>query len=84
MDSPVVDEIRRAVADGGAAGNTLVTDLHVWRVGKANFACAISVVTHDRLLTPDQVRAWFARHAEVVHSTVEINQCQESHGGADA
>jgi cation diffusion facilitator family transporter len=84
MDSPVVDEIRRAVAVGGAAGNTLVADLHVWRVGKANFACAISVVTHDRDLTPEQVRAWFARHVEVVHSTVEINQCQESHGGQTA
>jgi cation diffusion facilitator family transporter len=84
MDSPVVDQIRRAVAEGGVAGNTLVADLHVWRVGKANFSCAISVVTHDRLLTPDQVRAWFARHAEVVHSTVEINQCQESHGGEGA
>ena len=54
-------------------------DLHVWRVGKASYSCAISVVTHDRGLTPDQVRAWLAQHAEVVHATIEIHQCSDAH-----
>jgi cation diffusion facilitator family transporter len=74
MDHPVVDEIREAVEQGGRASNTRVTDLHVWRVGKARFACAISLVTHDAALTPAQVRNWLAQHEEVVHATIEIHR----------
>ena len=75
MDHPVVDEIREAVEQGGKASETLVADLHVWRVGKGAYACALSVVTHDPTLTPDQVRAWISVHEEVVHVTAEVNHC---------
>ncbi|MDB5895588.1 MAG: cobalt transporter [Rhodoferax sp.] len=75
MDHPVVGEIREAIEEGGKRSETRVADLHVWRVGKAAYACAVSVVTHDDHLTPDTVRGWIAQHEEVVHSTVEINLC---------
>jgi cation diffusion facilitator family transporter len=77
MDHPVVDEIREAIEEGGKQGETRVTDLHVWRVGKAVYACAVGGVTHDRALTPDIVRGWISQHEEVVHSTVEINLCDQ-------
>ena len=71
MDHPVVDEIREVVeADGG---QTRVTDLHVWRVGKQVYACAMPVVTRDDTLTPDQLRQRLAVHDEVVHTTIEIH-----------
>lgn len=35
MDHPVVGEIREALETDPQAGDTRVTDLHVWRVGKA-------------------------------------------------
>src|SRR5512133_1062350 len=73
MDHPVVDEIRVAIEENGRAGDTHIADLHVWRVGKAKYACAVSVVTHDATLTPDIVRRWISVHEEVVHSTIEIN-----------
>ena len=73
MDHPVVDEIREAIEDNGRAGDTHIADLHVWRVGKAKYACAVSVVTRDATLTPDTVRRWISVHEEVVHSTIEIN-----------
>lgn len=76
MDHPVVQEIRDAVEAGGKASETTVVDLHVWRVGKAAYACAISVVTHDPMLTPAQVREWISIHEEVVHVTVEVNHCE--------
>lgn len=76
MDHPVVDEIREVIAEHGAAGETLIADLHVWRVGRAAYACAISVVTHDAALTPRQVREWLAVHEEIVHSTIEIHRCE--------
>lgn len=76
MDHPVVDEIREVIAERGADGETLIADLHVWRVGRATYACALSLVTHDTALTPRQVRDWLAVHEEVVHSTIEIHRCQ--------
>ncbi|MBV8037511.1 CDF family Co(II)/Ni(II) efflux transporter DmeF [Roseateles sp.] len=75
MDHPVVDEIRAVIAERGAAGETLIADLHVWRVGRAAHACALSLVTHDAQLTPRQVREWLAVHEEIVHSTIEIHRC---------
>lgn len=54
--------------------------LHVWRVGKQVYSCALTVVTHDPALTPDRVRQQLAVHEEIVHSTIEIHFCPE---GAD-
>jgi len=77
MDHPVVDEIREVIAARGAAGDTLIADLHVWRVGRATYACALTLVTHDDGLTPAMVRGWLAEHEEVVHSTIEIHRCPD-------
>jgi cation diffusion facilitator family transporter len=77
MDHPVVDEIREVIATRGAASDTLVTDLHVWRVGRASYACALTLVTHDDRLTPETVRAWLAVHEEIVHSTIELHRCPQ-------
>jgi cation diffusion facilitator family transporter len=71
MDHPVVDEIRQAVE--GAPGEHHVADLHVWRVGRRAYSCALSIVTHDPGLTPDRVREWLAVHDEIVHSTIEVH-----------
>lgn len=73
MDHPVVGEIREAVETSGAASGTVLADLHVWRVGKGAYACALSVVTHDAALTPAHVREWISVHEEVVHVTAEVN-----------
>lgn len=75
MDHPVVEEIREVIAERGAACETVITDLHVWRVGKATYSCALSLVTHDEGLTPNQVRDWLSIHEEIVHSTIEIHRC---------
>jgi cation diffusion facilitator family transporter len=75
MDHPVVQEIREAVESPPASGDTRLSDLHVWRVGKQAFAAALSVVTHDRSLTPQRVRKQLAVHPEIVHVTVEIAYC---------
>ena len=78
MDHPVVNEIREVIAEQGSAGDTVIADLHVWRVGKATYACALSLVTHDAALTPRQVRDWLSVHEEIVHTTIEIHQCNKS------
>jgi cation diffusion facilitator family transporter len=78
MDHPVVKEIREAVETGPDAGNTRVVDLHVWRVGKQSYSCALSVVTHDQTLTPKKVSEQMAVHEEIVHTTIEIHQCNRA------
>ncbi len=75
MDHPVVAEIREVVETGPEGGDTRITDLHVWRVGKQTYSCALSVVTHDITLTSERVRAQLAQHEEIAHSTIEIHLC---------
>ncbi|MBI4997298.1 MAG: cation transporter, partial [Rhodocyclales bacterium] len=77
MDHPVVEEIRAAVETGPDHGGTRITDLHVWRVGKAAYSCAISVMTHDPALTPAQLRERLSIHEEIVHTTIEIQLCPQ-------
>ena len=79
MDHPVVDEIREVIAERGAPTHTLIADLHVWRVGRATYACAMSLVTHDAALTPREVRDWLSVHEEIVHATIEIHRCPDEH-----
>ena len=69
MDHPVVDEIRECVE----SDDTQITDLHVWRVGRQTYSCAIALVTRDRTLTARRVRETLAQHEEIMHSTIEIH-----------
>ena len=54
-----------------------IADLHVWRVGKQSYACALSIVTHDETLTAERVRRQLTVHEEIAHATVEIHRCDE-------
>lgn len=78
MDHPVVEEIRETIETSGANGEARVTDLHVWRVGRGAYSCAVSLVTQDHELSPAQVHRWLAVHEEVVHATVEIQRRPEA------
>ncbi|MBS1160126.1 MAG: Cation efflux protein [Proteobacteria bacterium] len=77
MDHPVVEEIRAVIDQLPAAGQTTLTDLHVWRVGGGAYACALSLLTHDTELTPLAIRTQLGIHEEIVHATVEIHLCDE-------
>ena len=72
MDHPVVAEIREVVESAAQAGSTRITDLHVWRVGKQHYSCAMSVVTTDTMLNAAMLRERIAVHEEVVHTTIEV------------
>lgn len=72
MDHAVVAEIREVIEVEQRGDTPRVVDLHVWRVGKAVYACALSVLSRDAALTPAELRARIGEHEEVVHSTIEI------------
>lgn len=73
MDHPVVDEIREVIESPASGGHERLTDLHVWRVGKDVYACAMTVLTRQPDLTPDDLRQRLAVHEEIVHATIELH-----------
>jgi cation diffusion facilitator family transporter len=77
MDHPVVDEIREVIEQLDKANETIISDLHVWRVGKSAYACALSLVTHSATLTVEQVQKQLSQHEEIVHTTIEIHRMPE-------
>ncbi|WEL54856.1 CDF family Co(II)/Ni(II) efflux transporter DmeF [Pseudomonas kermanshahensis] len=70
MDAPVVTEIREVVAQLPVSAS--ITDLHVWRVGKDQYACILSLATCGALHA-DSVRQALGVHEELAHVTVEVN-----------
>lgn len=75
MDHPVVEEIREVIEVKDDPDETRIADLHVWRVGKDAYACAVSIITHSENLTAEQVRERLSIHEEIVHTTIEIHRC---------
>lgn len=71
MDAPVAEEIREVVAELPVPAT--LTDLHLWRVGKHQYACIVTLAT-AAALDADGVRRALAVHEELVHVTVEINR----------
>jgi cation diffusion facilitator family transporter len=71
MDSPLVAEVREVIEKGAVPAR--ITDLHLWRVGRAKYACVVSVAT------PAEVDGEFFRralcvHEELAHVTVEVDR----------
>jgi len=73
MDAPVVEEIREVVEADVNDGGTRIADLHVWRIGRQSYACALVVVTSNPSLHAHAIRERLAVHEEIVHSTIEIH-----------
>jgi cation diffusion facilitator family transporter len=75
MDSDLVREIRECIETDG---DTIITDLHVWRVGRRKYACILSLVA-TAPKSPDHYRALLRVHEELRHVTVEVHQCLGKH-----
>ena len=70
MDSPVVKEVREVIEQGKVPAR--ITDLHVWRVGRAKYACVVSLTTSSQK-DGDYFRRELAVHQELAHVTVEVD-----------
>jgi len=74
MDSPVVDEVRETIEKGSVPAK--ITDLHVWRVGRARYAVVLTVATPS-----DAGGEYFQRalgaHEELAHVTVEVKRTSQ-------
>jgi cation diffusion facilitator family transporter len=70
MDAPVVREIRDVIERGKVPAK--ITDLHVWRVGRAKYACVVSLSTSSTM-DGDYFRRELAIHEKLAHVTVEVD-----------
>ena len=70
MDAPVVREVRAVIEQGKVPAR--ITDLHVWRVGRARYACVVSLTTSSQV-DGDYFRRELAAHEELAHVTVEVD-----------
>jgi Co/Zn/Cd efflux system component len=65
----VVREVRQVIEQGKVPAR--ITDLHVWRVGRAQYACVLSLATTSRM-DSDYFRRELGVHEELVHVTIEV------------
>ncbi len=70
MDAPVVREVREVIEQGKVPAR--ITDLHLWRVGRAKYACVVSLTTTSRM-DGDYFRRELSIHDELAHVTVEVD-----------
>ena len=78
MDHPIVQATREVLDFSDHPHSTRLTDLHLWRVGRHAWTCAVTFVTDDAALSPAQVRQRLAQVPQLAHSTIEIHHLQGS------
>ncbi|HCJ30724.1 MAG TPA: cation transporter [Pseudomonas sp.] len=71
MDDPLVQRVQAQLE---AVPDTEVTDLHLWRVGRAQYGCIVTIVTHQGY-SADRYKAELAGFSELAHVTAEVNRC---------
>ena len=69
MDAPIVAEVHEVLT--GLPTPVKITDLHVWRVGRGNYACIVALCA-DSAIDANEIRRQLSIHEELVHVTVEI------------
>ena len=68
MDGPLPDRVRRTIHVHAPEAN--VHDLHVWRLGRAHYACVLSVSGTD--VSVATIKEWLSTVNGLEHVTVEI------------
>jgi cation diffusion facilitator family transporter len=71
VESDLNYEIRKAIENDS---DTVIADLHIWQVGVNKFAAVISLVAHWPK-SPEFYKKLLQQHEELIHVTVEVNQC---------
>ena len=75
LDGPNLDKIRKRLE---ADGDTRISDIHLWRIGRTKCACIIQLVA-SRPKSLEEYRALLADFQEIGHLVVEINRCPHPH-----
>ncbi|MDO9263354.1 MAG: CDF family Co(II)/Ni(II) efflux transporter DmeF [Desulfosalsimonadaceae bacterium] len=71
LDSEATKAVREKIESDS---DNRISDMHVWKVGPADYAAMISVVTHFPK-NPEYYKNLLSEFTEITHVTVEVNQC---------
>lgn len=71
MDAPVVAEVVEVIDDSPLKAQ--INDIHVWRVGKDQYACVLNLSCSAPEANADYFRDLLSIHEELVHVIVEVN-----------
>jgi cation diffusion facilitator family transporter len=72
-NASLAKEIREAI--DASPNKAVITDMHLWRVGKDKYSCILCVATHTNA-TPDHYRGLLQIHEELAHIIVEVNRVE--------
>ncbi len=72
MDAPVVAEVIEVIEASPLRAE--INDIHVWRVGKDQYACVLNLTTISPEANGEYFRRQLSIHEELVHIIVEVNQ----------
>lgn len=71
MDAPVVAEVIEVI--NASPIRATINDIHVWRVGKDQYACVLNLTTISLEANAEYFRQQLSIHEELVHIIVEVN-----------
>ncbi|MCJ7601219.1 MAG: CDF family Co(II)/Ni(II) efflux transporter DmeF [Desulfobulbaceae bacterium] len=75
LDGSIAEDYQAAIKKTiESSDDNRIADIHVWRVGPADYAAIISIVTHYPQ-NPDHYKKMLADFSKLSHITVEINRC---------
>lgn len=73
IDNPLADEIKHEIESDG---DSIISDLHIWKVAQNKYACIVSLVTSKNCSIEDYKKRLEKVH-ELAHVTIEIFQCKK-------
>ena len=72
IDNPLADEIKHEIESDG---DSVISDLHIWKVAQNKYACIVSLVTAKNCSIEDYKKR-LAKVHELAHVTIEIHECK--------
>jgi len=72
IENPINDEIKHEIESDG---DSIISDLHVWKVAQNKYACIVSLVTAKNCSIEDYKKR-LAKVHELAHVTIEVHECK--------
>ncbi|MGB5219269.1 MAG: CDF family Co(II)/Ni(II) efflux transporter DmeF [Smithella sp.] len=72
-DNPLADEIKHEIESDG---DSIISDLHIWKVAQNKYACIVSLVTAKNC-SIEEYKKRLAKVHELAHVTIEVHECKK-------
>ena len=77
LDASIEEEYQQAIKEAVEKdSDTIISDLHVWKVGANHYAAIIALVTQHPNST-EHYKSLLSKFHKLSHITIEVNECRE-------